>query len=498
VSRWANICLGAGRPAGAVVVGIGIAMALCGVVGLVAAFFSHSADISEDIRQAIALGLSSVITVLVGGVVRWRSPRDQASSLSRRQAIFSVAVIWLASGVFGALPYLLAARMSPIDSLFEAFSGFTTTGATVVDNIETTLKRPLLLWRSITQWLGGMGIVVLFVAVLPNVGVGAKIMFHGEVPGATLQDLRPRIADTSSFLWRAYLLLTVVATVLLWAVGMSPFEALCHAMTSAATGGFSTRSNSIAAFESLAIELVIAGVLLVSSINFGLYYAAISGRSLRGFIRSTELRVFGLIALISTLILTVCITPHHGSVTTAFRRAFFESVSFVTSACFGTDSTVRYPPLAMLVLMFLLLIGGCSGSTSGGIKVERLILLVKMGLSQVHATFRPNVIRVVRMNGQRIHPSVLSDVAAFLVVYLGCLVLCSLLVSAIENAPAPVSFAASLSCLSNMGELPFHENVHSFAGFSAPTKLLLSLAMVLGRLEFFTLFALFLPDFWKR
>ena len=508
------------RPVGDVIMCVGGAMVLSGAAGLASAFFSNNGISPDEHRQAIALGVAAVATSTAGALFRWFGPKqgtrrdptstkslnNTSTSLSRREAILAVAVIWITAGLFGSIPYMLAAHMSPIDSIFEAFSGFTTTGATVIQNIETTLRRPMLLWRSVTQWLGGMGIVVLFVAVFPNVGVGAKILFRGEAPGTVVEKLQPRVADTSSFLWRAYVTLTIALVALLWALGMTPFEAICHAMTAMSTGGFSTRNNSIGAFNSPAIESSIAAFTLLSSINFGLYYAAISGRSVHRLLRSTELRVFVIFAVVSIILATASTAQIYGSIPNALRHSSFTVVSIITSTGFAIDSTANYPPLAIMVIMLLMIVGGCSRSTSGGIKVERVVLLAKMALAEVRSTFRPNVVQVIRMDGRRVHSAVLSDIAAYTVIYAACLAVCALALSAIDNLSVPVSFNASISCLSNMGPLPLLTSVDAggsevadgFASFSAAGKLLCSLAMVLGRLEFFTILALFIPDFWKR
>ncbi|MFW5738959.1 MAG: TrkH family potassium uptake protein [Myxococcota bacterium] len=499
MSRWASFWRGVGRQVGAVVIGIGIAMLVCSIVGLAASVLSKGGDAPGDWTQSLALLASAVLAAFAGIGLRWYGQADEVAAFSRRQAIFAVAVIWLASGLFGALPFLFAAGMSPVDSLFEAISGFTTTGATVITDIEDRLHRPLLLWRSVTQWLGGMGIVVLFVAIFPNVGVGGKFMFRGEAPGAISEGLQPRIADTSSTLWRLYVLFTAVEFALLWALGMSPFESICHAFTTMSTGGFSTRDASIGAFDSPAIEMVVALFMLLAGANFGLYYAAIRGRTLRVFLKSAEFRLYLLLIVSTTLALTLStLDLHHGSVVQAVRYAIFQVATFITSTGYGTDDYMLYPAPALTIVLLLMFIGGSSGSTAGGMKVERIVLLAKVGLAQIRATFRPNLIQVIRMDRKRVPASVLSDVAVFFAVYMGCLGACVLAITYIEGTSVQAAFGASLSCLSNMGPAPFHEGPDNFAAYSSASKLLFSLTMVLGRLEFFTLFALLIPDFWKR
>ena len=498
MSRWTSFWRGVGRPVGAVVIGIGIAMIVCSVVGFAMSFFDKGERAAAEWQQGIALLVSAILTMAAGGGLRWFGRRDEVAAMSRREAIFAVSFIWLASAVFGALPFVLAARMSPVDGIFEAVSGFTTTGATVVTDIEGSLERPLLLWRSAIQWLGGMGIVVLFVAIFPNVGVGAKFMFRGEAPGAISEGLQPRITDTSSILWRLYVLFTLIEFALLWALGMSPFESICHTFTTMSTGGFSTRDASVAAFNSPAIEMVIAAFMLLAGLNFGLYYAAIRGKTLRGFLRSSEFRVYVSIVVGATVLLTISILPVHGSVFQAFRYAVFQVATFVTSTGYGTDDYMVYPSPALAIIILLMFIGGCSGSTAGGIKVERIVLLAKVGLAQIRGTFRPNLVQVIRMDRKRVPVGVLSDVAVFFVVFMTCTAVCVLAVTYLEGISPQAAFGATLSCLSNMGPAPWHVGPDNFASYGAVSKLLFSLAMILGRLEFFTVFALFIPDFWKR
>lgn len=499
MSRWASIWRGVGRPVGAVVVGVGIAMSVCAIVGLAFSIFSKAGDSPQDWNQGLALFASAMVAALAGAGLRWYGQSAEVAAMTRREAIFAVTIIWLACGLFGAMPFVFAAGMSPADSFFEAISGFTTTGATVITDIETRLHHPLLLWRSVMQWLGGMGIVVLFVAIFPNVGVGAKFMFRGEAPGAMSEGLQPRIADTSSTLWRLYVLFTVAEIGLLWLLGMSPFESICHAFTTMSTGGFSTRDASVAAFNSPAIEMVIAVFMLIAGANFGLYYAAIRGRTLRVFFRSAEFRVYILLIVSTTLAIAASIvTVHGGSVLKAFRYAFFQVATFITSTGYGTDDYMTYPAPALAIILVIMFVGGSSGSTAGGIKVERIVMLTKVGLAQIRATFRPNLIQVIRMDGKRVPAGVLSDVAVFFAVFMACLGFVVLAVSYIEGIPVPASFGATLTCLSNMGPAPFHVGPDNFAGYTAISKLLFSVAMILGRLEFFTVFALFIPDFWKR
>ena len=262
------------RPVGAVVSGIGVVMALCAGVGFAWDRLAPNADRPQG--GAWELGLSAAIVSVLGLTAFLYGKRFVSERISRREALLAVSLIWIAAGVSGAIPFMLGAGMPPHDAFFESVSGLTTTGATVITDIETRLSRPLLLWRSLIQWLGGMGIVVLFVAVFPNLGAGGKHLFRGEVPGTTAEGLRPRIAETSFALWKLYGALTIIEIGLLKLLGLDLFDAVCHAFTTMSTGGFSTLDNSVGGFDSAAVEYVIACFMLIGSVNYGLYYGAVN------------------------------------------------------------------------------------------------------------------------------------------------------------------------------------------------------------------------------
>lgn len=487
-------------PVGAVVAGTGLAILACAVAGGAAEYWIRPAG-ERDVMGIGWLALSGALALSFGlGFHRYgRKHHLAGGALTRREATLAVVLIWVFSGVFGGLPFVLGAGMTPADAFFEAVSGLTTTGATVITDIEGRLSHPLLLWRSVIQWLGGMGIVVLFVAVFPTVGAGAKHMFKGEVPGTTAEGLAPRIAETSFVLWKLYAGLTLLETVILIALGMSPFESVCHAMTTMSTGGFSTRDASVAAFDSAPIEYVIAIFMLIGSVNYALYHALLRTRSIRVFLQSTELKAFVAIVAVSTLILTIGILGvHDGDPLRAFRYALFTVATFISSTGYGTDDYMTYPHSMVALIVLVMFVGGCSGSTAGGLKVERVVLLAKLGWAEIHRSFRPAVIRVVRMGRAAVPPDVLMDVAVFASVFMLCLGGGVLLVTLFDPVGPAAAFGATLSCLSNMGPAPFHEGPDNFAAYSDASKIFFSLAMLLGRLEFFTMFALLVPDFWRR
>ncbi len=477
--------------------GFAAALVLCALIGGVWDYLAPSTRVPPG--GVIPLLLSGTITGLFGYVTyRYGKRYTTGRTVTRREALLSVSSIWVAAGIFGGLPFILGAGLQPADSFFESVSGLTTTGATIITDIEARLSRPLLLWRSVLQWLGGMGIVVLFVAVFPNVGSGAKKMFKGEVPGAQAEGLTPRIAETGFTLWKAYLLFTIVEFVLLSVLGMEVFEALCHALTTMSTGGFSTRDASVAAFQNPAFEYVIAIFMLIGSVNYGLYYAALRTQNPTHIFRSTEFRVFVVLVAGSVAALTFLNLPRHGHLEVSFRNALFVTATTISSTGYGTDDYTLFGSIAFSVLLFLMFVGGCSGSTAGGIKIERVVLMAQQSWAQIRRSFQPNVVQIVRLGRHVIAGSVLRDVTAFFVIYMGTFAIGVLLISAIEGQSVQASFGAILTCLSNMGPAPFHEGADNFAAYSSASKLFFVLVMLLGRLEFFTLLALLVPDFWRR
>ena len=393
---------------------------------------------------------------------------------------------------------MLGAGMSAADAFFESVSGLTTTGATVIDDIEGRLSRPLLLWRSLIQWLGGMGIVVLFVAVFPNLGAGGKHLFRGEVPGTTAEGLRPRIAETSFALWRLYGAFTILEIALLKVLGLDLFDAVCHAFTTMSTGGFSTLDASVGGFDSAAVEYVIACFMLIGSVNYGLYYGLLRSGSWKTLVRNIEFRSYVGIVVIAVVVLTVLNLSVHDDILTSFRYSFFMVATTISSTGYGTDDYSVYSSTALTVVILLMFVGGCSGSTAGGIKIERAVLMGKQAIAQIQKSFRPATVQLVRMGKVAINNQVLADVGSFFLIYMGCIGAGLLFVTLVEGVPVPTAFGTMLTCLSNMGPAPFHVGPDNFSSYSAGSKLFFSMAMLLGRLEFFTLFALILPGFWRR
>jgi trk system potassium uptake protein len=485
------------KPVGAVVIGIGFATLVCALVGGIWDTFD---PLEVDRPGGVYSLLGAALAMMIPGSILYRyGHAHQKKTMSRREAVLAVTIIWLAVGVFGAVPFVFAAGLSPSDAFFESVSGFTTTGATVITDIESRLSRPMLLFRSLTQWLGGAGIVVLFVAIFPNVGAGGKHLYKNEVSGTVAEGLRPRIRETSLAIWKIYVTFTVVVAIVLVIVGMGPFEAICHALTTLPTGGFSTRDASIGAFDNPVIEYVLAFFMMVGGVNFGLYYTVYRQRTFRVMRRNIELRVFLWTALCAWIGLAVMNYPIHGDVETTARKAAFMVASLMTSTGYGADDYTLWSHSAMVVMLFLMFMGGCAGSTAGGFKVERVILLFQISVAQVKKSFRPSSIQLVRLGRSIISDELLSDVAAFHVIFLVTLVGGVAVTTLIEGVPIWTAFGAALTAASNMGPAPFHAITGDhFAEYSSISKVMFALIMILGRLEFFTVLALFVPSFWRR
>lgn len=441
--------------------------------------------------------LSAAICAVVGGLLFafCKSPKE----LSLREGFAVVTFGWTVFAVFGALPYLISGAIpTPLDAIFETMSGFTTTGSTILTDIES-MPPSLLFWRSLTHWLGGMGIIVLSLAILPMLGVGGMQLFKAEVPGPTADRLKPRIQDTAKMLWGVYFLLTMVETVMLMLGGMSFFDALCHSFATLATGGFSTKNASIAAYESSYIDTVITFFMILAGINFALHFQVLRGRA-KDFFRSEELRVY--LGLIFAATLIVMIFNWSGNIYSAFgenlRFSIFQVSSIMTTTGFGTADFELWPVVAQYILVLLMFVGGCAGSTGGGMKVARILLLFKHAQVQVFRLIHPRAIRLVKLGNRPVDKEVLQAILGFFALFIGIFVIGSLLVAA-SGMDLVSAGSAVVACLANIGPgLGSVGPTDHFAHVPAFGKSVLILCMLMGRLELFTVLVLFFPSFWRK
>ncbi len=457
----------------------------------------------------IALLQSVVVTGLFGGVL-YLGGRTSKAPMYQRESLALVGLSWLMIAGIGALPYLLSGTLGPIDAYFESMSGFTTTGASVLTNIEA-VDKSILFWRSFTHWVGGMGIILLFIAVLPYLGAGGKQLFKSEIPGPDPRGLYPRIKDTASMLYKIYLTLTAAQTALLMAAGMDLYEALCHTFGTLATGGFSTRNASIAAFDSVAVELIIIIFMSLAGVNFVLYFAMIRG-DWRAPLRSTECRVYYALLAAAALLITINLLTAGASFPTAsetesipsyapfhaLRVAVFQSVSIMTTTGYCTDNFDVWPQFSRMLLLVLMFVGGCAGSTGGGIKVVRIIALCKMGYHRLERTFRPRTMRVLRMNDIIIDDEIQRSILVFFFMYLFIFAAGSVFM-AFLGLPFQTAVSAVAATLNNIGPgLELVGAVKNYAFVPPVGKIVLSLFMVMGRLELLTICVMFVPAFWKH
>lgn len=439
-----------------------------------------------------ALLLSAAITAAAGGAGRALThvPED----LNHREGFLIVTLAWVAVALFGALPYLVSGAIpSPVAALFESMSGFTTTGASVLTDIEAVAPG-ILMWRSTTQWLGGMGIIVLGIAVLPYLGVGGMQLFRAEVPGPTPDRLRPRIRETARLLWLVYAGLTIALVLLYLLGGMSLFEAVNHAFTTLPTGGFSTRNASLGAFSPY-IQWVTIVFMFVAGMNFTLHYRAFA-RGFAPYWRDSEWRLFAGIVVVATVLVALA-APADG-VERTVRDAAFQVVSMITTTGFATADYERWSPFAQLVLVLLFFVGGMAGSTSGGPKVIRVLLTMKHSALEIRKHLHPRAIMITKVGGQPIPESVMTNVLAFMLLYAGLFGVGTLLMTTSGLSLASAAGAAA-TAISNVG--PGLDQVgptDNFGFLPWHGKLVMAFLMLAGRLEIYTVLVLFLPRFWRR
>jgi trk system potassium uptake protein TrkH len=447
-------------------------------------------------RSTMAYFVSALACTLVALLLR-RLGRGQGDELHRKDAIGVVLLIWVVMSIFGALPFMLeGALLDPAAALFEAVSGFTTTGATVAANVEE-FSNATNLWRCEMHWIGGMGIVVLFVAVFPQLGVGGKQLFRIEVPGPTSEGLRPRIRQTAVALWWIYGGLTLLCTLLMVAAGMPLFDAVCHAMSTLGTGGYSPKAASIGAYQSVAIDWITAVFMLIAGLNFGLYYAAVRGR-VRAVFENPETQAYLVLNLVVTLIVAWSIWPRHPAIHDALRYASFQTLAVTTTTGFMTEDFDTYPDIARYLLFLCMFVGGCAGSTAGGLKVVRVFLLFKLVARELRSLASPHQVATIKLGKQSIPPPVIAGVLVFVATYFLIFAATSLLLVALD-LELVTAMSATVACMSSVGPgLDAVGPVQNFDVVPAVGKLALCGCMIAGRLEIFVLLSVFSRELWRR
>lgn len=470
--------------------------ALTALAGLTMLLPAAIAAVFYQEGAAVRIALSALITVASGlGLYASGARSDE---ISVRDGFAIVTLGWISITVFGSLPYLLTGSIASFSgAFFESMSGLTTTGASVVADVGT-LPRGILLWRSQTQWMGGMGFIVLSVAVLPLLGVGGMQLMQAEIPGLSADRLRPRVRHTATVLWTVYAVFTIVQGVLLWFGGLTPFEALNQSLSGMAGGGFSTENASIAAFGPF-VQYVIVVFMFLTGVNFTLHYSWLTGRwgAVR---RSLELRVYAIIAAAATVALTllVWIPGTVDGMEASFRAGLFQAISILTTTGYATADYETWVPAAQVLILLLMLVGGCSGSTSGSIKVLRHIIMAKEARITMRKLLHPRAVLVYKVDGKPVSADVLASVSGFIILYLFCLVAGVLMLSML-GLDALTAVGAAISALGNVGPgFGAVGPVETYAALPTGSLWVLSVLMLLGRLELYTVLILLTRGFWRR
>ena len=475
------------------------------ILGILLMLFSISmlppvvvAEIYGD-GSHLAFVYGFVVTLLVGLLI-WLPVRREKRELRLRDGFVVVAAFWVVLGSFGAAPFLFSTEpsMTLTDAVFEAVSGLTTTGATVLSHLDT-LPPSILYYRQQLQWLGGMGIIVLAVAVLPMLGVGGMQLYRAESPGPVRDTrLTPRITETARALWYIYLGLTIACAFAYWIAGMNIFDAICHSFSTIAVGGFSTHDASIGYFANPLVEMVAVLFMFLAAINFSLHFVVLRSKSLQHYLQDPECRAytFNLFMLLLIVVGLLAYHKEYSSITDSFMKGLFQVVSIATTTGFTTTNFSAWPGLLPVMLIFSSFVGGCAGSTGGGMKVMRCLLLYKQGVREVHRLIHPNAEVPVKLGNLAVPQRVVDGVWGFFAVYivLFMLMMLSLLMTGMDQVTAFSALAASLNNLGpGLGDV-----AGGYSGIPTAAKWICAAAMLLGRLEIFTLLVLVSRTFWRH
>jgi len=441
----------------------------------------------------------TMLLLLVLGLPVYILSKPPNTNLRAREGFLVVPLAWLLLAIFGALPFVISGMIPNFaDALFESVSGFTTTGATIMTNVMNQ-PRGMMFWRSFTHWVGGMGVLVLTLALLPKMSGRTAHLVKAESPGPTMSKLLPRMGDTAKVLYLLYGLLTAIMLVVLMLCGMNFYDASIHAMGTAGTGGFSNYGASIAGFNSPLIEWVVTLFMLLFGVNFALYYKLLRG-DWREMKNNEELRWFlGIFAGLALIITLIILPQFEGSFFTALRYSSFQLASIMSTTGYATADFNLWPIAARMLIFFGMFLGGCAGSTAGGMKIIRVGLLIKQGLREVRRVFQPRKVQVVRFEGKAVEESVLHQVCVFFFMYLALIIFGGMVLGFNGLYDFETNFTAALTCVSNVGPgLGAVGPAGNFAGYSDFSKVFCSLLMLAGRLEIFPILALFHPAMWRK
>lgn len=447
-------------------------------------------------EQVLAAWLVPMLLLLaVGALLGLRTPKD--TTIFAREGLVVVAMAWVLLSLFGAIPFVMTGDIpSFVDAFFETVSGFTTTGSSILTDVEA-LHRSTAFWRSFTHWVGGMGVLVFAMAVLPMSDGRAMHLMRAEVPGPTVDKISSKLRDTAKILYKIYFVMTVIEIVLLLLGGMPLYDALINAFGSAGTGGFSHLANSVGQYDNLYYEIVIGVSMLLFGVNFNIYYLLLL-RHFREALLSEELRTYFGIVAAAVLVIAVNITQTCGSFAKALRYAFFQVASVITTTGYATADFNVWPAFSRTVLVLLMFFGACAGSTGGGFKISRVIILVKSSMRDIQRMLHPHAVTTVRFEGKPLDDKTVHGTSIYLTIYIMTFIVSVLLVS-LDHFDLVTTFTAVAACFNNIGPgLAMVGPTGSFAYFSDPVKLLLSFDMLAGRLELYPMLVLFAPTMWLK
>ncbi len=473
------------------------------VLGLILMMFSLNllpvilVEIIYQENQVMYLFNSFIVTLVVGCIL-WIIFRIANKEFRIRESILLVVLCWVSLSLFATLPFLLspAFDISITDAFFESMSALSTTGSTVLTNLDSYPKS-ILYYRSQLQWLGGMGIIVFFVSIFPLLGIGGMGMYNAEYSGISEDKIKPKIAQTASVLWRIYIVFTVFCAVAYYIGGMSAFDAIAHSFSTVAIGGFSTHDDSIGYFNSPAIEMIAVVFMILSGINFSLHFFAFKKKSFAAYIKNSELKAYLLLLLLLIIIvfLIMLTRNYFDSIWDNIRSTVFHVVSIATTTGFISDKFHTWPIGVPIILIITSFIGACAGSTGGGIKVVRILLMFKIGMREIRKLIHPRVRINIKLNNKTLDDSTLTSVWGFFVLYIISFVVIFILLL-ITGLDGITAFSATTASINNLGpglgDVAFH-----YQGINDTAKWILSFSMLLGRLEILTLIALLHKSFWK-
>lgn len=443
--------------------------------------------------------LSSAITFFFGIFLRIVGTDDYERAIGKRESFLTVSLTWVVLSAFGMLPFYLSGTIPDIsNAFFETMSGFTTTGASIIENVEN-IPHGLLFWRSISQWIGGIGIIVFALAILPIVGGNASVLYDAETTGIVRERFRPRITQVAKRLWFTYIAVTIILICLLWLGPMNLFDAVCHAMTTMSTGGYSTKQASVAYWDSSYLEYVLSAFMFIGGINFSLVFFLLKGVP-KKLLNDEEFRWYAAIVLLFTIIIAfgLFVSGKFGNAEESFRTSLFQVISTITTTGFSSAVYANWGAFYSFMFCILMLFCACAGSTTGGIKIVRIIVLFKNAINEFKRQVHPNAILPVRLNKQVIPIDIVTKILAFIFLYLAILIV-SFIVLSITGMDFEESIGAAISCMGNVGPgLGEISAKGHFADIPVFSKWYLSFIMLTGRLELFTILSLFMPTFWKK